>query len=99
MSINIRDGYGSRMHSYGYGKHTSYADKIARSPMADKIVGSPMADKIDTDNGMSLSSVIAETAKSVTALPKSIITGGDNIWKKIKNKLFKDDHPGKNYRR
>ena len=98
MSINIKDGYGGRMHSYGYGKHTSYADKINRSPIMTSIMETGI-DVDKTENGMSLASVLAETAKNVTTLPKIIITGGDNIWKKIKNKLFKDDHPGKNYRR
>ena len=39
MSIKIWCDNGARMHTYGYGKHTSYADKIKKHGVVSKKPG------------------------------------------------------------
>ena len=92
MSIKIGDGYGGRTYSYGYGKHTSYAAKMKKlSSMLDN--GTKQKQKMPQDTLLNL--IIEATNVTVN----KTIVGGDSIWQKIKNTIFKDDHADKNYRR
>lgn len=69
----------------GYGKHTNYA--YSRKSMTE-------TGRVNRrQSGLWLTDIITETVN--LTISKTIV---DNIWTKIKSRLFKDDHADKNYR-
>lgn len=102
MSIKIKDGYGHRVHTYGYGngsRDTKYSDRLTdllSNPPRKKNVNSGFLD-LTSDPGFGFLELVPNKMLDVLSGVKK---GSDNVWTKIKKRLgFKNDHADKNYRR